>query len=138
MSAAFANSNDSINPFAPPPQTAKDLGPHKKVETFPALLPSNPRAPSDVLTLLPPARNSNRIGGSLLTGTFLLPEGTPTPTPPAILALSERSDRLAGLINVLFRGVESVEAALREADKQTMIWREELETCGQQQGSEYR
>lgn len=90
-----------------------------------------------MLTLLPPLRDAGREGGRLLTGTFRLPDGTPSPTPPSILALAERSDRLASLINVLFRGVESIEAALRDGDKQTMIWREELETCGQQQGSEY-
>jgi hypothetical protein len=34
------------------------------------------------------------------------------------------------------RGLESVEHAFKEGEKQTMIWREELESCGEQRGRE--
>jgi hypothetical protein len=33
--------------------------------------------------------------------------------------------------------MEAIEHAFKEGEKQTMIWREELETCAEQQGSEF-
>jgi hypothetical protein len=52
------------------------------------------------------------------------------------LALAQVSDLIAELLEVVLRGLEGAEHAFRDGEKQTMIWREELETCGEQQGSE--
>lgn len=76
-------------------------------------------------------------GRRLLTGTFPLPPGTPAVPPASILRLAQRSDALARLLDSALLGIESIQAAFKEGEKQTMLWREELETCGQQQGSEW-
>lgn len=53
-----------------------------------------------------------------------------------LLSLAQVSDRITGLLDIVLRGLESAEAAFREGEKQTMIHREDLETCAKKQGSE--
>lgn len=121
----------SLNPFAPIQPTAKAKpGANPKLAAFPSLLPSTPRVPPDVLAISPRGATS-----SLLTGTLLLPDGTPAPPPRSTLALAESADMLETLLDVILRGLEAAQNAFKESEKQTMIWREELETCADQQGS---
>ena len=42
---------------------------------------------------------------------------------------------MSSFLDVIVQGLEAVEQAFRDGEKQTMIWREELETCADQQGS---
>jgi hypothetical protein len=49
-----------------------------------------------------------------------------------------RADTITRLLDPVFRGLESCAAAYRDAERQTMVWREELEACGQQQGMTVR
>ncbi|KAL1412364.1 hypothetical protein Q8F55_000108 [Vanrija albida] len=122
-----------LNPFAPIQPTAKAKpGANPKLATFPALLPSTPRVLPDVLAISPP-RNAGP-SASLLTGTLLLADGTPAPPPPSTLALAESADMLETLLDIILRGLEAAQNAFKESEKQTMIWREELETCAEQQG----
>ena len=44
---------------------------------------------------------------------------------------------MSGFLHVILRGLEAAEHAFRDGEKQTLIWREELETCAEQQGSEW-
>ncbi|WOO81875.1 uncharacterized protein LOC62_04G005390 [Vanrija pseudolonga] len=119
-----------LNPFAPIQPTAKAKpGANPKLATFPSLLPTTPRVSPDVLAISPRGATA-----SLLTGTLLLPDGTPTPTPRSTLALAESADKLETLLDVILRGLEAAQNAFKESEKQTMIWREELETCAEQQG----
>ncbi|KAK8853269.1 hypothetical protein IAR55_003972 [Kwoniella newhampshirensis] len=97
---------------------------HPHLLTFPALLPSNPPVPPSILHV---------SSSSLLTGLF--PLATDSIGSTTILYLAKVSDKIAGLFDVLLRGLESAEAAFREGEKQTMICREDLETCAQQQAT---
>ena len=63
-------------------------------------------------------------------------QGTPTHPPASTLALAERAHAIVDLIDVVLRGLEACQAAFKEGDKQTMMWRDELESCGAQHGSE--
>ncbi|WWC94956.1 hypothetical protein V866_001808 [Kwoniella sp. B9012] len=97
---------------------------HSSLSTFPALLPSNIPLQPDIL----------QIGSSecsLLTGTFALPSNS-QPT-REILELSKISDKIVHLLNIILRGIENAEIHFREGEKQTMICREDLETCAKQQ-----
>lgn len=111
-------------------------GSHPKLTTFPALLPSTPQVPPDVLVLSPPVRHGKVDGTELrlLTGTFPLARGTPSSLPTTTLGLAQRADRIERLLDVVMRATQAAETAFRESEKQTMIWREELESCGEQQG----
>ncbi|OXG13990.1 hypothetical protein C366_04983 [Cryptococcus neoformans Tu401-1] len=100
---------------------------HPRLISFPALLPANPPTPPTVLHIQ--ARDASSI--SLLTGTFQLPSIPSV----ELLSLAQVSDRITGLLDIVLRGLESAEAAFREGDKQTMIHREDLETCAKQQGT---
>jgi hypothetical protein len=51
-----------------------------------------------------------------------------------LLKLARTCDRLSGFLDIVLRGLESVGDAFKEGEKQTMIWREELESCGEQRG----
>ena len=53
-----------------------------------------------------------------------------------LLKLARTCDRLSGFLDIVLRGLESVGDAFKEGEKQTMIWREELESCGEQRGCE--
>lgn len=53
-----------------------------------------------------------------------------------ILILSEIANKMCDYLDSILRGLENAEAAYKEGAKQTMLWREELETCGEQQGGE--
>lgn len=68
---------------------------------------------------------------SFLTGSFPVPEAITK----QILKVAQLSDRIACYLDVMAKGMEAIESAWRDAYKQSMIWREELETCGQQHGS---
>ena len=37
---------------------------------------------------------------------------------------------------MILRGLEAAEHAFRDGEQQTLIWREELEACAEQQGCE--
>ncbi|OCF41363.1 hypothetical protein I317_04844 [Kwoniella heveanensis CBS 569] len=126
----------NLLPFQRPKNTAP-VKPtiHSSLSTFPSLLPSDPPISAHVLTI------SNR---SFLTGTFplsTLPSASPdsgfgpssSTMGTAVLDLAKVSDRMAGLLNVVLRGLENAEQAFRDGEKQTMICREDLETCAQQQ-----
>ncbi|CAK9782409.1 hypothetical protein CC85DRAFT_314014 [Cutaneotrichosporon oleaginosum] len=126
-----------INPFAPPPPAAANKGLHAKLEAASTLLPADPRPPPSVLHVAVPAQRP-RASARLLTGTYLLPPGTPEDVPSAILEVAVRADKIAHLLDPVFRGLESCAAAYRDAEKQTMVWREELEACGEQQGMSVR
>ncbi|KAL7418520.1 hypothetical protein Q5752_006978 [Cryptotrichosporon argae] len=109
------------NPFLPPPPSKPTSLAHPLLSTFPALLPAPTPVAPHVLSV-PPLR--------LLTGTFPVP---PAPD-AAVLALAQVSDTLCGLFEGVIRGIEAMEAAVKDGEKQTMLWREEVETCGEQQG----
>lgn len=91
----------------------------------------------DVLVVHPPTRDRRHASANadhsvrLLTGTFTLPHNAALT--PAALALAQRADTLERLLDVVLRALGACETVLRESEKQTMIWREELEECGQQQ-----
>ncbi|WVF72936.1 hypothetical protein IAT40_007754 [Kwoniella sp. CBS 6097] len=113
-------------PFQRPTNTAP-IKPtiHPLLSTFPALLPSDPPVSAHILTI------GDR---SFLTGTFPLsipPSRTAGDT--AVLGLAQSSDRMVGLLDIILRGLENAEQAFRDGEKQTMICREDLETCAQQQ-----
>jgi hypothetical protein len=103
---------------------------HPKLDKFPALLPANPPMPPDILYITPPASTSQR---AFLSGTFPISTSRPS---RSLLTLAQMSDRMAGFLEIIIRGLESAQHAFAEGEKQTMIWREELETCGEQQGGE--
>ncbi|BEI94663.1 uncharacterized protein CcaverHIS019_0702440 [Cutaneotrichosporon cavernicola] len=120
-----------INPFAPPPLAAAQKGLHEKLESAPTLLPSTPQPPPSVLVVSAPVQRSS-ASARLLTGTMLLPPGTPSNVPPAVLEVAMRADTITRLLDPVFRGIESCAAAYRDAERQTVVWRESLESCGQQ------
>jgi hypothetical protein len=111
---------------------------HSSLSTFPSLLPSITNS-TDSLCLTYQNLSPQRF----LSGTFRLPSSTssgpmaaldPDPTIPR---LADLSNRMMGCLDVVLRGFDAAEQAFKDGDKQTMIWREELETCGEQQGGEY-
>lgn len=73
----------------------------------------------------------------LLTGTFLLPPGTPEQLPSFILGHAQRANSITQLLETVVRGFESMQAVIKDGEKQTFLWRDELEICGEQQGSEW-
>lgn len=127
--------NSRINPFAiaSAAEEKKKKGLHAKLDSSPSLLAS---APASVLSIAEPRRGDGAATTSarLLTGTYLLPSATPEALPPSVLELALRGDMLTRLLDTVFRGFESCAAAFKDADKQTFLWRDELEICGQQQG----
>jgi hypothetical protein len=76
-----------------------------------------------------------------LTGSFLVSKAADrvlaeTRIAQQVLRVAHLSDRMSGLYNTVLRGMDAVEGAWRECAKQNMIWREELEGCASQHGSE--
>ncbi|WRT70155.1 uncharacterized protein IL334_007149 [Kwoniella shivajii] len=96
---------------------------HSTLSAFPALLPSAIPISPDILVI---------SAFPFLTGTFPLPPQTRIPT-QGLLELAKASDKMVGFLDVILRGLENAEVAFREGEKQTMICREDLETCAQQQ-----
>jgi hypothetical protein len=105
---------------------------HPKLSSFPTLLTFQTETTPDILYLSPPCSATHH---RYLTGTFPL-KNVKTPT-PSILAFAQLAERLSQYLEIVIRGLESVQHAFGEGQKQGMIWREELETCGEQQGCEY-
>ncbi|KIR81389.1 hypothetical protein I306_01624 [Cryptococcus gattii EJB2] len=118
----------NVLPFMrPKEQVAPKPTLHPRLASFPVLLPANPPTPPTVLHIQP----GHTTSISLLTGTFRL-ASIPT---AELLSLAQVSDRITGLLDIVLRGLESAEAAFREGEKQTMIHREDLETCAKKQGT---
>ena len=69
---------------------------------------------------------------SLLCGTF--PSASVDATSLAVAAVAES---MSALFETLILGFEAAVLAWKDGARQTVIWREELETCGEQQGGEY-
>jgi hypothetical protein len=124
---------DSVLPFMLPnaAKTKKNstISPHSKLDSFPSLLPTLVPSLPHVLSISSPDRSSSK---RLLTGT--LPLGTGQVVDEQLLKLARTCDRLSGFLDIVLRGLESVGDAFKEGEKQTMIWREELESCGEQRG----
>lgn len=128
-----------LNPFAKPPPPPNPNIPHARLLAFPSLLPANPPADPHVLTI-----QLGSVTRTLLTGSFLISSTdrsdiealAETRIAEQVLRVAQSSDKLLGLYNTMLRGLDAVETAWREAAKQNMIWREELETCGSQHGCE--
>ncbi|WVQ84661.1 hypothetical protein IAT38_006816 [Cryptococcus sp. DSM 104549] len=100
---------------------------HPILQDFPSLLPSkSPIAPTmlQISTQQPSS-------AYLLNGTLSL-ASDPT---PAVLELAQIADQMVTLFDTVLRGLENAEAAFREGEKQTMICREDLETCAKQQAT---
>lgn len=129
--------DNSINPFAipNPADEKKKKGLHEKLDGSAALLGPSALVPPNVLSISEPRRGDGMPTASahLLTGTYLLPSGVPDTLPSSVLELALRADTITRLLDTVFRGIESCAAAFRDADKQTFLWRDELEICGQQQ-----
>lgn len=92
--------------------------------------------PPDVLVVCTEPRSESPERIRLLTGSFYLVDGTADPPPATTLSLAQRADALERFLDVILRGIQVCATAFRDSEKQTMIWREELEECGQQQDSE--
>lgn len=132
-----------LNPYAKPdPALLAAADPntlHAKLSTFPTLLPSNPPAVPDILSVSSPGGYvpiplRHEVFHNFLTGTFPLDYSKPH---PAVLKLAKSANRLTSLMNAVLRGLTEAESAFRESEKQTMIWREELESCGLEDGSKF-
>jgi hypothetical protein len=108
---------------------ASTISAHPKLDSFPSLLPTIVPCQPHVLSVSSPDRS---ISKRLLTGT--LPLGTGAVFDELLLKLARSCDRLSGFLDIVLRGLEAVDHAFKEGEKQTMIWREELEECGEQAG----
>lgn len=113
-----------MNPAAVSPL---DTGPHSALSTFPSLLSDNPSLTPDTLCISIHSKKALR----LLTGCFPL-EGKGDPSDD-VLRFARLTNAVSRYLNLILRGLETAEHAFREAEKQTMIWREELETAATQQ-----
>lgn len=108
---------------------ASTISAHPKLDSFPSLLPTIVPSQPHVLNVSSPDRSTSK---RLLTGT--LPLGKGAVFDELLLKLARSCDRLSGFLDIVLRGLEVVDHAFKEGDKQTMIWREELEECGEQRG----
>nr|XP_018260797.1 uncharacterized protein I303_06513 [Kwoniella dejecticola CBS 10117]OBR82955.1 hypothetical protein I303_06513 [Kwoniella dejecticola CBS 10117] len=129
----------TVTPVAPPkpPNLLPFMQKSNKPEPKPTLHPLLSAFPSLLPSRIPLPPNILRISSyPFLTGTLPLPllndnkDGKPHRT---ILELSKVSDRMVGFLDIILRGLENAVVAFRESEKQTMICREDLETCAQQQ-----
>ena len=95
----------------------------EKLNALPSLLRMNPQPAPDILC----------VSGTLhfLTGTVNIPSPTAS---HSLLRLADTSTRLARYLDIVIKGIKSMTGALQEGTKQSDIWREDLETCGEQQG----
>lgn len=123
----------SVLPFMLPnaakAKKSSTIAPHFKLDLFPSLLPTIFPSLPHVLSISSPDKSSSK---RLLTGT--LPLGAGQLVDEQLLKLARSCDRLSGFLDIVLRGLESVGEAFKEGEKQTMIWREELESCGEQRG----
>ena len=101
---------------------------HSSLANFPSLLPTYSQSNPQFLSVIPYYPLSSL---DLLSGTYPIAD---VPIEQA-LVLADIAHRLSAYLDIILRGLENAEAAYKEGGKQTMIWREELETCGEQQGS---
>ena len=133
MGTYLDGTDNSVLPFMLPnaakAKKASTISPHAKLDSFPSLLPTIVPSPPHVLSLQSPDGSSSK---RLLTGT--LPLGRGQVVDEQLLKLARTCDRLSGFLDIVLRGLESVGDAFKEGEKQTMIWREELESCGEQRG----
>ncbi|KAK4687139.1 hypothetical protein P7C73_g2981, partial [Tremellales sp. Uapishka_1] len=125
--AASANPFMMINPAAASTSTTPSI--HPNLASFPSILPAIPPPAPDILYLRSPGPAEAEY--RLLTGTF--PLAANTPLAARILALARISDRMSGFLDVILRGLEAAELAVRDGEKENIKWREELETCAEQQ-----
>lgn len=102
---------------------------HVALASFPKLLPTFAQTDPQILHLTPPGSSSTR---QLLSGIYAVSDVPQDQN----LILAGIAHRMSDYLDVILRGLENAQAAQKEGSKQTMIWREELETCGEQQGSE--
>ena len=101
---------------------------HESLKNFPSLLPSNPPVPPDQLWVASPVAQGRY---AYLTGTIAsgsLDDNT--------LIHAQVIDKISDMLDIVLKGIDVAQHHFREAGKQTTIWREEVETCGEQQGSE--
>lgn len=107
----------------------KPKGPiwHVALATFPRLLPTFTQTRPQILSVVPPRANRER---RLLSGIYPISNVPQDQT----LVLAGIAHRMSDYLDAVLRGLENAELAFKEGAKQTMIWREELETCGEQQG----
>ena len=100
---------------------------HPSLASFPRLLPTHAQTKPQILRLIPPDPSTIR---TVLMGTY------PHSNVPddQTLVLAGIASKMCAYFDSVLRGLENAETAYKEGAKQTMIWREELETCGEQQG----
>lgn len=120
-------------PNASKTKTPSSNTPHDHLYAFPSLLPLAVPSQPDILHVTRPDRSSSE---RLLTGT--LPLGRDITVDNATLRFAQSNDRICRFLNIVLRGLEVNDHAFKEGEKQTMIWREELETLADQQGGEFR
>lgn len=108
----------------------KPKGPirHSALSTFPTLLPSFAQTNPQTLHVTPPRASSSK---QLLSGIYPISD---VPQQQSFI-MAGIAHRMSEYLDAVLRGLENAQAAQKEGAKQTMIWREELETCGEQQGS---
>ena len=113
---------------------------HSNLADFPSLLPAKPPVPADILRIRPPR---TRKSSKFLSGTFSIKEAIGATSVASanhgdVIRLSLVADKISDLLDTVLKGIEAAEHAFREGQKQTIIWREEVETCAHQQGSKSR
>lgn len=117
------------NPFArqvvaPPPRT------HPSLNLFPRIFDAFTRAEPATLCIF-----SRTTGESHVQ----LYEGSVSVSAP-VTAMTERivrqANRVFDCLEIMHLAVEAVEGSWKEATRQTMLWREELESCGAKHGCE--
>lgn len=111
----------------------KPRGPirHAALATFPCMLPTFTQTRPQILSVVPTRISRER---RLLSGIYPVSDVPQDQT----LVLAGVAHRMSDYLDAILRGLENAELAYKEGAKQTMIWREELETCGEQQGCESR
>lgn len=110
----------------------KPKGPirHKALSLFPQLLPTYKDTKPQILSVIPPRSSGER---RLLSGIYPMAD---VPSDQNLI-LAGIAHMMSDYLDAILRGLENAELAYKEGDKQTMIWREELETCGEQQGRKW-
>lgn len=117
------------NPFArqvvaPPPRT------HASLDQFPRMFDASARVGTATLSVF-----------SRETGTphIQLYEGS-VPVPAPVTTMTERivrqANRVFDCLEIMHLAVAAVEGSWKEATRQTMLWREELESCAAKHGCE--
>jgi len=111
----------------------KPKGPirHAALATFPCMLPTFTQTRPQILSVVPTRISRER---RLLSGIYPVSDVPQDQT----LVLAGIAHRMSDYLDAILRGLGNAELAYKEGAKQTMIWREEMETCGEQQGCESR